>query len=70
MKALLLVILPVGFLVACDVVRNTSSNPSPDGDDAAATPRRVVGPTPTPKPKPGEWMFKNYKNPLDQKPAK
>ncbi len=27
------------------------------------TPRPT--PTPVPKPKQGEWMFKNYKNPLD-----
>lgn len=56
------------FFVACDT-RKSSTGSSAAGDDAAestATPKPKPA-TPKPTPKQGEWMLKNYKNPLDQK---
>ena len=61
MKALLLVVTAFCF-AACDMQKITGVR-SPD-----ATPEPTPVPTPKPTPKPGEWMFKNYKNPLEQKP--
>jgi hypothetical protein len=63
MKALLLVVIAFCF-AACDVQKMTGGRPP------EATPEPTPAPTPKPTPKPGEWMFKNYKNPLEQKPKK
>ena len=63
MKALP-VLLALVFLSACDQeklagIKNESSSNSTPGPVAAATPK--------PTPKKGDWMLKNYKNPLDKK---
>ena len=57
MKVLLLLLAAV-FVAGCDVdkITGVKSEPTP-------VPRPVA--TPTPKPKQGDWMYKNYKNPLD-----
>ncbi len=60
MKALLLVLAAI-FIAGCDVEKLTSVQ-SPD-----ATPPPTPVATPKPTPKPGDWMLKNYKNPLDGK---
>jgi hypothetical protein len=63
MKPLLLVFTAFCF-AACDVQKITGiQSPEP-------TPTPAPAPTPKASPKPGDWMFKNYKNPLEQKPKK
>ena len=59
MKALPLLLSLAVFTAGCDMdkITGVQAEPTP----APAPPRA----TPTPAPKPGEWMFKNYKNPLD-----
>jgi len=65
MKALLLVVTAFSF-AACDVQKTIGlSSPDP-----TPTPAPTPAPTPQATPKRGEWMFKNYKNPLDQRPKK
>lgn len=58
----LLVIFTATFLAGCDMDKITgiASEPTPQ----PATPIRVATPKPTPKP--GEWMWKQYKNPLER----
>ena len=59
MKALPLVLVAV-FLAGCSMKNLTSVL-----DASTPTPVPTPRPTPAPKPKQGDWMFKNYKNPLD-----
>lgn len=54
----LLPLLAAVFVAGCDMDKITGVKPEP-----TPTPRPVA--TPTPKPKQGEWMYKNYKNPLN-----
>jgi len=63
MKALLLTVIAFCF-AACDVEKITGTR------SAEATPEATPTPKAKPTPKPGDWMFKNYKNPLDKRPGK
>ena len=57
-----LAFLLVAVLIAgCDMDKITSVGSEP----ATPVPTPKPTPTPVPKPKQGEWMLKNYKNPLD-----
>ena len=59
MKAILLVLIAVS-LAGCNM-QKVGSLLDPSTPTPVPTPR----PTPAPKPKQGDWMYKNYKNPLD-----
>ena len=66
MKALPL-LLAVVLLAGCDM-KKISSALDPTPATPPPTPAPVPKATPKPTPKPGDWMLKNYKNPLEQKP--
>ena len=59
MKALPLLLAAL-FLAGCDMNKITSVE---EPATPVPTPKPVATPKPTPKQ--GEWMYKNYKNPLD-----
>ena len=61
MKIHTLLLLAAVFTAGCDMDKITGVQSEPA--TPVPTPKPVA--TPTPKPKQGEWMFKNYKNPLD-----
>ena len=59
--------LPLIFIAVCVVgCQKVGSLLDPSTPTPVPTPR----PTPAPKPKQGDWMFKNYKNPLDPPPKR
>ena len=61
MKALPILLSLALITAGCDMDKITGVQTEPP--TPVPTPRPT--PTPVPKPKQGEWMFKNYKNPLD-----
>ena len=61
MKALPLLLSLALCTAGCDMDKVTGVQSEP----ATPVPVPKATPTPVPKPKQGEWMFKNYKNPLD-----
>ncbi len=65
MKALPLLLSLAVFTAGCDMDKITGVQSEPTPAPAPAVPKAT--PTPEPKPKQGDWMWKNYKNPLDPK---
>ena len=63
MKTFILIFLAAFFTAGCDMDKVTGVQSEPATPVAAPKPAA----TPTPKPKQGDWMYKNYKNPLDPK---
>ena len=67
MKALPLLLSLALFTTGCDMDKITGLQSEPA--TPVAEPRTVAAPrtgaTPTPAPKQGDWMWKNYKRPLD-----
>ena len=57
MKRFLLLVIAAAIFTGCEKPDILKS----DAEKATPTP----APTPQPTPKRGEWMFKDYKNPLD-----
>ena len=77
MKAFPLILAAL-FFAGCDMKKVTSTGGSASSESASdsggtpdsQSPKKPAPPkaTPKPTPKPGDWMLKNYKNPLEQKP--
>ena len=71
MNALTLLLSLALVTTGCDMDKVTSvQSESAESEGGAAPGRPGAGgarsaATPTPKPKQGDWMYKNYKNPLD-----
>ncbi len=77
MKALPLILAAL-FVAGCDMKKVTGTGGSASSESASDSGGGSDSPsqtkpappkaTPKPTPKPGDWMLKNYKNPLEQKP--
>ena len=58
---------PALALIAVIAFTGCEKVAAPAPDQVTPAPGYV---TPKPSPKPGEWLFKDHKNPLDQKPKR